>query len=105
METILLISTALALIGAYLNSIGKWQGFAVWIATNIVFMLNNWWIGQWQQAILFSCYLFLAINGLRHSLGQSRQLKKEKERKDSFQQSKEYVFKKYDQLFKNLADK
>jgi len=57
-----------ALIGAYLNSIGKWQGFAIWIATNTIFALNNYYIGQWQQALLFSCYLLLAANGLKVSL-------------------------------------
>ncbi len=68
MEYILLINTIAALLGAYLNSVGKWQGFAVWIATNVIFMANNYWIGQWQQAILFGCYLLLAANGLRYSL-------------------------------------
>jgi hypothetical protein len=68
METILLIATFSALIGAYFNSMGKWQGFAIWIVTNLVFMVNNYMIGQWQQALLFACYLVLACNGLRVSL-------------------------------------
>lgn len=68
METVLLITTGLALYGAYLNSVANPWGFVIWIMTNIVFMLNNWSIGQWQQALLFGCYLGLSINGLRHSL-------------------------------------
>lgn len=67
MEAVLVIATFLALYGAYLNSIGDWKGFAIWIATNAVFMLNNWYIGQWQQAILFTCYMALAANGLKNS--------------------------------------
>lgn len=68
MEYLLLITTLAALLGAYLNSVGKWQGFAIWIATNLIFLINNWQIGQWQQALLFACYLLLSANGLRHSL-------------------------------------
>jgi hypothetical protein len=68
METILLIATLSALFGAYLNSIGRCEGFAIWMVTNLIFMANNWYIGQWQQALLFGCYLVLSANGLRHSL-------------------------------------
>jgi nicotinamide riboside transporter PnuC len=68
MDYILIITTIAALFGAYLNSIGNATGFAIWIVTNMVFMANNWYIGQWQQALLFMCYLILASNGLRHSL-------------------------------------
>jgi len=66
METILLICTLLALLGAYLNSIGRWEGFAIWMLTNLVFMMNNWYIGQWQQAFLFACYLGISLNGLKN---------------------------------------
>jgi len=72
METILLIATISALFGAYLNSVGKWQGFAIWMVTNCIFMMNNIMIGQWQQAVLFGCYLLLAGNGLRVSLNQAK---------------------------------
>ena len=68
METILLITTFAALLGAYLVSIGKWQGFAIWLFTNLIFMANNWYIGQWQQALLFGCYFILAANGLKYLL-------------------------------------
>ncbi len=68
MDFILIITTILALIGGYFVSVGKWQGFAIWIATNTVFMLNNIQIGQWQQACLFGCYLLLAANGLKNGL-------------------------------------
>lgn len=67
MEAILLISTLCALYGAYLNSIGRWEGFAIWMGTNAIFFLNNWYIGQWQQAILFLFYLAIAANGLANS--------------------------------------
>lgn len=77
METILLIATVAALIGAYLNSLGKWHGFAIWLATNGVFALNNYCIGQWQQALLFGCYFLTAINGMiqsRRNYGKDDQL-------------------------------
>jgi len=68
MEYILIINTIAALYGAYLNSIGKYQGFGIWIATNIIFIINNLLIQQYEQAFLFACYLVLAANGLRYSL-------------------------------------
>ena len=64
METILFIATVLALIGAYLVSNGAWIGFAIWIVTDIIFMINNYMIGQWQQMVLFGLYLFIASNGV-----------------------------------------
>lgn len=63
METILLVATISALVGAYFVSKGMWQGFAIWIITNIVFASNNFYIGQWQQGILFSAYFVLAVQG------------------------------------------
>lgn len=75
MDYILIINTIAALYGAYLNSIGKYQGFAIWIATNIVFLINNLLIKQYEQAFLFACYLILASNGLRYSLKKRNLLK------------------------------
>lgn len=64
METLLFVATFLALIGAYMVSNGIWIGFAIWIVTDIIFMINNYMIGQWQQMILFGLYLFIASNGV-----------------------------------------
>jgi len=64
MEAFLLIVTVFALIGAYLNSMGRIESFMIWILTNFVFMINNWMIGQWQQSLLFGCYFAIALNGL-----------------------------------------
>lgn len=64
MDAILSIATVAALIGALLVSNGNWIGFAIWIVTDIIFMLNNYMIGQWQQAALFGLYLFIAANGV-----------------------------------------
>lgn len=64
MEILLPLTTFAALIGAYLVSNGNWIGFAVWILTDIIFMINNYFIGQWEQAILFGLYLFIAANGV-----------------------------------------
>jgi hypothetical protein len=64
LETLLFVATFLALIGAYMVSNGIWIGFAIWIVTDIIFMINNYMIGQWQQMILFGLYLFIASNGV-----------------------------------------
>lgn len=64
MQIALIISTVAALIGALLVSNGRWVGFAIWLATDIVFMINNYLIGEWQQCILFALYLFIAANGV-----------------------------------------
>lgn len=64
MDTLLSLATIGALIGAYLVSNGNWRGFAIWIATDLVFMFNNYFIGQWQQSLLFGLYLFIASNGV-----------------------------------------
>ncbi len=64
METVLLITTVFALIGAYLNSHGYKLSFLIWMATNTVFALHNYHVGEWQQAILFAAYLLISINGL-----------------------------------------
>lgn len=65
MESVLFLATILAMIGAYLNSIGKWQGFLVWILTNTIFCIHNFLIDEWQQSLLFLFYFFIALNGLR----------------------------------------
>ena len=64
MDAILPLTTIAALVGAYLVSSGNWIGFAVWIVTDIIFMINNYIIGQWEQAILFGLYLIIASNGV-----------------------------------------
>lgn len=64
METVLLITTVLALIGAYLNSRGHVVSFLIWMITNTIFTVHNWHVGEWQQAILFGSYLLISINGL-----------------------------------------
>jgi hypothetical protein len=66
MEAILLITTALALIGAYLNSHGYKLSFLIWMATNTIFALHNWQIGEWQQATLFFAYFMISLNGLMY---------------------------------------
>jgi hypothetical protein len=63
-EILLPITTFFALFGAWLVSNGKWWGFAIWIVTDIIFMINNVMISQWEQAILFGLYLFIAANGV-----------------------------------------
>lgn len=64
MDVLLSIATIAALVGALLVSYGNWLGFAIWIITDIIFMTNNYLIGQWQQAALFGLYLFIAANGV-----------------------------------------
>lgn len=67
MEAILFLTTLFAIWGAYLNSMGKVVGFAIWIVTNLIFVLNNIMIEQWAQAFLFFIYTMISINGLNQS--------------------------------------
>jgi hypothetical protein len=67
LDITLLIITALAIVGGYLNSIGNRIGFAIWCVTNTGFTINNLMIGQYEQAFLFFVYLGLAINGVRNT--------------------------------------
>jgi hypothetical protein len=64
MENILYLTTAFALLGAVLNSYGYKLSFMIWMLTNLIFAIHNWDIGEVQQAILFSAYLLISINGL-----------------------------------------
>lgn len=63
MEILLPATTIAALFGAYLNSSGKKEGFIVWMATNAVFMVHNFLIGEYSQAVLFTCYLGITVYG------------------------------------------
>lgn len=54
----------LAMFGALLNSMGRWEGFLIWIVTNAVFFFHNLLIDEWEQALLFLFYFFIAINGI-----------------------------------------
>ena len=69
MEAVLLTTTVLALIGAYLNSHGYKLSFVIWMLTNAVFAFHNWHIGEWQQAVLFGAYLLISVNGLIYFKG------------------------------------
>lgn len=73
MQITLIISTIAALIGALLVSNGRWVGFAIWIVTDIIFMINNYLIGEWQQCILFGLYLFIASNGVYNAKFKKKQ--------------------------------
>lgn len=68
MEKLLLANTILALLGAYYVSSGKSLGFFIWIFTNIIFMIHNYMIDQWQQSLLFAAYLGLAVYGFLNLL-------------------------------------
>lgn len=66
MDAILPIATLAALIAAFMVSKGNWMGFSIWIVTDLIFMINNYMIGQWEQCILFALYLGIAANGVYH---------------------------------------
>lgn len=67
METILLVTTLMALFGAYLNSIGNVKGFYIWIVTNLIFAIHNYMIYEYSQMILFLSYLIISVNGIFQS--------------------------------------
>ena len=59
------ILTAIAIVGAYLNSQWKRIGFKYWLVSNTGFCLYNLYIGEMAMALLFAVYLGITINGLR----------------------------------------
>lgn len=77
MEKLLLANTILALLGAYYVSSGNRLGFFIWIFTNIFFMIHNYMIDQWQQALLFGAYLCLAIYGFFNLYKKEKAIKPE----------------------------
>lgn len=59
------LMTAVALVGAYLNSQADKRGFYFWLVSNTGFCLYNASIGEWAMSVLFACYLAITINGIR----------------------------------------
>ena len=57
------VASGAALAGAELINRRMRAGFAVWLVTNAVFVVNNVAIGQWAQAALFGAYFVLAVRG------------------------------------------
>ncbi len=57
------ILTAASVLGAALNAVGRRAGFAVWIASNIGWMLDNASRGLWPEAVLFTAYLGFSVVG------------------------------------------
>jgi len=57
------IATAAALLGAGLNVQQHRAGFAVWMVTNGLWAVYDWWIGERAQAVLFAVYFGLAVWG------------------------------------------
>lgn len=59
------ILTAIALIGAMLNSERKKEGFYYWVVSNSGFCVYNFCIHEYAMSFLFGIYLLITINGLR----------------------------------------
>lgn len=53
-----------ALLGAYLNSKQKIEGFFLWVISNSYLLAYNLAIGEYSQGILFLAYLAITINGI-----------------------------------------
>lgn len=64
METVLLISTMIALLGAYRNSKGNVIGFYLWLVSNSIFAYHNFNIGEYAQCALFLAYFLISCNGI-----------------------------------------
>lgn len=58
------ILTLLGLLGAYLNAVGKKEGFILWIIMDAGYVWHSYQIDQPSQMVLFASYLFLASYGL-----------------------------------------
>lgn len=54
----------ISLYGAYLNVQKNRWGFLLWSFSNSFWMCWNFYIGEYAQAVLFGCFLYLAIQGL-----------------------------------------
>ncbi|NIS54465.1 MAG: nicotinamide mononucleotide transporter [Phycisphaerae bacterium] len=55
---------AIALMGVYLNTRCKWQGFLLWLISNAWWCCHNVSIGEYAQAMLFGAYWFLSLYGI-----------------------------------------
>jgi hypothetical protein len=60
-EALLVLS---GLVGAALNAVGSWWGFAVWLPGNIGLAILNHKRGQKWQAALFAAYTLTAAYGI-----------------------------------------
>lgn len=58
------VVSVLSICGAYLNAKGKWQGFVIWIFTNISWITINIYYGVYAQAFLFVIYTGVSTYGL-----------------------------------------
>ena len=59
-----LIMAVIALAGLYLNTKGKWQGFALWLISNAYWAWHNAGIGEYAQTVLYSAFWLLSLYGL-----------------------------------------
>ncbi len=56
--------TIAAIIGAIANIYKLWWGFAIWLVTNITWVIVDIQAGLYAQAFLFGVYALLALWGL-----------------------------------------
>lgn len=56
-------TTAIALLGTYMNAQMKRNGFILWMFSNSVFCIWNLTIEQYAQSFLFGIYLLFAVFG------------------------------------------
>lgn len=59
------LMTAVALVGAYLNSQADKRGFYLWLVSNSGFAIYNACIGEVAMSVLFAVYLGITLNGIR----------------------------------------
>lgn len=56
--------TVIALIGGYLNTKRKWQGFILWLISNAWWCCHNIIIGEYAQSTVFGLFWFLSFYGI-----------------------------------------
>lgn len=59
-----IILVVLSLVATYLNVHKKKVCFKIWLGTNLAWVCYDWWIGAVWQAVLFACYVVLAVWGI-----------------------------------------
>jgi nicotinamide riboside transporter PnuC len=58
------IATAMALMGAVFNSQRRVEGFYLWVASNVVFLVLAACRRDWPQVVLWTMYTGISLRGI-----------------------------------------
>lgn len=63
-EALGVISVVASLVGSYLNAKQNWQGFVVWTASNVCWVIYDLYKACYSQAFLFFVYILMNLYGI-----------------------------------------